>query len=641
MSSRVDRPHPSHNMLMLAAALIVASLVILAPQWFETLDEISTDALWRLLPPSGSEQRFVIVDIDETSLVRYGPWPWPRERMAHLLQRLHAQGAGVVILDIVFSEERPDDPSLQHALAQHPSVLAQVFDLQHPGQHLKLGHLHGAIQGLACQPPIPVAYGYIGQASSLFSPYAGHITPYLSAGGVVRKLPALLCYQDQVYPVLGLAALMAASHTPAQMELQPGRRLLDPPYWLDLPELGQRLPLDEQAGIRLSYRKPRSAFMAISAADILEERLPQHALQGAWVILGGTAFGLGDVVPTPRGGAVGGVEVHAYFLSNLLDGQHPYTPRGALLIQALIALGGALLLRLTLKWGARRMAIFLPLMAVLLSVGLWGVHAWWLERHNLWLGWSAPASFLILLGLGWSLLEHARARSERERLFANLKSYLPAHVALELIKRDPSGSIEACREEVTVLVADIRNYSAYCEGRAPEEVAALLHAYFTLAVDIIEQHGGVVENFMGDAVLALWSGERRHPRHALAAAQALLETATHLFPAQAPPGLEPLALGIGLETGQALVGSFGPAGRRLHTAMGETITVAIRLQAMTADLAYPILIGPQAARQLEQATLQSLGEFLLEGLRQPRTLYAPRSRENPWPVIESFKPSSS
>ena len=218
-----------------------------------------------------------------------------------------------------------------------------------------------------------------------------------------------------------------------------------------------------------------------------------------------------------------------------------------------------------------------------------------------------------------------RARFERSRLYGNLASYLPEPVAAAIAFQEPSSRIEAQRREITVLFADIRNFSAYCEGRPPEEAAGLLHAFFTTATRIVEAHGGLVEEFIGDAVMVVWNAPQDCPDHtarALAAAQELQADVAHLF-SQTPPGLEPLALGIGIETGSALVGSFGPARRRTHTAMGETVTIASRLQSLTADLAQPILVGEGAAGRLPKDAVVSLGSFLLEGLRASRVVYAP------------------
>jgi adenylate cyclase len=176
----------------------------------------------------------------------------------------------------------------------------------------------------------------------------------------------------------------------------------------------------------------------------------------------------------------------------------------------------------------------------------------------------------------------------------------------------------------------------------------VLHAFFSAATDVVQRHGGVIEAFQGDAILAVWNGvdpinstnppAESHASLALAAAIELLASSRHLLPDPAPSGLEPLELGIGMETGFATAGSFGPAHRRTHLVMGRTVTIANRLVAMTGDLAHPILVGEGLATQMGAqlgrhtpplssassaiTSLESLGTFLLDGLRVPHHVYA-------------------
>lgn len=632
--------------MRLGALLLAASVLLLAgiaaPDSFTNIDERAGAALWRLAATDKTqpERRIVIVDIDETSLSRVGPWPWPRERITELTRRLGDMGAGVLVFDIAFPDSRPGDQQLAEQLTHRPTVLAQAFGLSKAGtaaatsNAAAAGHLQGALQTPGCGQPFPTTDSFIGNAPTLVAG-AGHIAPRIAADGAVRHLPAIVCHDNRGYPALGIAALLAAAGAPPALTLEPGAGWLAPAWRLTHPALpGIGVPLDRSGDVRIPYRLPREAFISVSAADILDGRAPAQLFQGAWVLVGATAFGLGDVVPTPFGGAVGGLEVHAQFMIGLLDGL-PYTPQGATSITTLLGLVGAALLLLlfvapptaTGNTHARLPVWGLSLGALLISGLLFGLHAWLLLKQNLWLGWSAPASFILLFGLLLAILEHARTRLERARLYDNLAAYLPAPVAADIAFRELSGAIVAERREITVLFADIRNFSAYCEGRPPEEAAGLLHVFFATAARIVEAHGGLVEEFVGDAVMAVWNAPAPCPDHAArayAAAQQLLDESAHLFPNPPPPGLEPLALGIGLETGPALVGSFGPARRRTHAALGETVTVAARLVAMTGDLAQPLLVGERAAAILIPATtLVSLGEFLLEGLRRPRTLHAP------------------
>jgi class 3 adenylate cyclase len=185
---------------------------------------------------------------------------------------------------------------------------------------------------------------------------------------------------------------------------------------------------------------------------------------------------------------------------------------------------------------------------------------------------------------------------------------------------------------LAVLSADLRNFSAYSESRPPEESAAVLHFFFQRATEIIEKNKGRIHEFKGDGLIAIWdSKEPESCEFAYKAASEMVRQINdQLLEAFAPDGLEPLALGVGIELGPALVGSIGPAHRRAHTLLGDTVTIALRIQEMTADLAQPILLGECAARQLTGVQLESQGSYLLAGLKNPHVLFAlpPPKRES-------------
>jgi len=144
------------------------------------------------------------------------------------------------------------------------------------------------------------------------------------------------------------------------------------------------------------------------------------------------------------------------------------------------------------------------------------------------------------------------------------------------------------------------------------------------AAEIVEEHGGRIHEFKGDSLLAVWDGhDTVAAAQALKAAQEMQASISKDMPQNPPEGLEPLALGIGIEQGPVLIGSIGPAQRRTHTLLGDTVTITLRIQELTAELAQPILIGECAARQLSDQKLESQGSYLLNGLRIPHTLFAP------------------
>jgi len=612
---------------LLFGCFLVVAINWFWPSLFALADERLGAIAWNLHKVDTPERRIIIIDIDEKSIAAVGPWPWPREKLAELTDSIGALGAGVIIYDVVFPDSRQGDIALAESLSRNRVVLAQILALG--GQVVESGFLRGSLQQPPCGDPIPNASGHIGN-SRLLESTAGHITPRIDSDGAVRALPALICFDNKAYPALALAALVKASQAQEGWTLLRGLAPLSPHWSLVNSQIpGISIPVGSDGHIRVPYRLDRSALVSVSAHDVLMGKVPPELLRNAWAIVGATAFGIGDAVPTPQGGAVAGVEVHVQLMSAMLDGAIPFQPIGGPWGQALL-LSVSMVILLLVSRVERARAFLLPVLGVLLAFSFLIAHVSLQVYTNFWLGWSESAAIVLLSTSLLTMTEHARSRMERRRLYRNLSSYLPAPVAQEVALTDPTDVIQAQRAEITVLYADIRNFSAYCENSSPEEAGSLLHAFFSAATHVVQSHEGIVEEFSGDAVLAVWNSPQQcadHARKALKAAEALQLRVAGLLPSQMREGLEPLALGVGIETGVALVGSFGPAERRTHTALGEPVTVAIRLQAMTADLAQPVLVGQGITRAIGGDGLTSLGAFLIEGLLKPQNVYAPLPKE--------------
>lgn len=632
---------------LIAALLAWAALQWLAGDALQHLEERGGDFVWRTTADHRVEQRLITVDIDERSLREVGSWPWPRPVQAQLLDKIAAAGARKQIFDIVFTDSRSGDDILAAAVQRHQPLLAQVFALEQGGE-TSSGVLSGALGWPNCPSPFAEAAGYLANTAALQPARAGHITPRISSDGLVRHQPAVICHKGGSYPALGIAALMQASGV-STLSMERGSGWLDPAWLLGAPQLAPgTIPMDERGDLRVSWRQHPDSFISLSASDVLAGRIPEGLLANAWVLIGSSAFGLNDSIATPYGGNSSGLQAHMQIMTALIDGRTPYTPRGQMLIQVVAVSGGVLLL-LLLRYrprfsglqnpGHRFPVYLLPLVATGWALLLWALHAALLVSDSaLWIGWLSPALLTVLAGSAMGILEHAKSRIDRDQLYTHLSSYLPAPVAAALALQPPSGAIRASTQQVSVLFADIRNFSAYCESRPPEEAAAVLHAFFSTATRVIERHHGVIEAFQGDAIIAVWNGapqtegDRRQPREtlspashaqfALQAAVDLLAAMRGVLPDPAPAGLEPLSLGIGVETGLAMAGSFGLASRRTHMVMGRTVTIASRLVGMTAELSHPILVGEGLAGQVGGLDLESMGTFLLDGMRVPHHIYA-------------------
>ena len=610
---------------VLLALLLVVGLQALWPAPMQAWNDRLTSRTWSWADSSAQERRVVVVDIDEKSVQALGPWPWPRERIAQLLGTLDQQGVGLKVIDILFDGAQPQDPVLARALhSGAPTVLAQLFALK-PEHNVQSGQLGSPAPALACAPGITTAHGYMGPAASLLQSQSavGHINPVVDPDGAVRRVPAVICHQGKAYPALAVSALALASG--AQPQWAPSSGLTAPARTLQVG--GFALPLDAQGHLLVSYQTPRTGFMSVSASDLLTGQVPAKLLQGAWVLVGSTAMGAGDAVPTPQGGAVGGIEVHAQLLAAALDERTPYVPAWASLWPWLAGGLSVLALLLVLRLGPLGRlgaGISIPALAALQVLTLWAFHAHALLAWHQVLAWGTPALFVLLSSTFVLAAEMLRVRFERERIYQNLSSYLPEAAARKVALTGPTEQVLAQRQDATVMFVDLRNFSAYCEGRSPEDAATVLHLFYTTTDRIVSQHGGVVEQMVGDGLMAVWNGSSPcadHASRAVGAAEEIWREALAQLPQVASRETPPLDVGIGIETGEVMVGSFGPAHRRVHSVLGETVSVAARLENLTAELAYPILLGPEVVRRARPPQARALGDFLLAGMTVPRKVH--------------------
>ena len=620
--------------LVLAVAALLTLLTLSVFQQNLSSFEERVGALgWTLGTDFSSEERITLVAIDEPSIAEIGPWPWSREDMALLVSAIDNAGAQLQLHDVTYPESKPGDDTFLASLQNSAgAIIAQVPALESRVGEGSVGEMTHAMGGVDCDAvhhgaTLASANSFVASAATLGAVPKGHTAALIDSDGAVRRSPALVCVDGEAYPALAISAfLQLGSADDWRGEISSGKSLLDPPLTLSLDGYpGLEIPLDSTGAMRISFAKAPQAFKALSAADIIRGTADLTPLENTWVIVGGTAFGMADIVPTPYSGAAYGLELQARLLASVLDVNVPYTPIGAPFFLIIVCMLFSIGLYLLAARGDRAAAYGLPVASVVLPILAVAIHTAALGLFTVWLGWVGPALFGLLAASGLLLLELGRVRLERARVFGNLHSYLPLEVAREIAFSAPSSAVNARRRDVTLLNADLRNFSAFSEARPPEETAALLHFFFTRVNEIVEERGGRVQEFRGDGILAIWDHASCDTASAaLQSAQAMQDSLNdRLLPEDALKGLEPLALGVGIEQGPVLIGSIGPAHRRSYTILGDTVSITFRIQEMTAELAKPILLGEYAARQLSDVELQSQGSYLLAGLRIPHVLFAP------------------
>lgn len=564
------------------------------PGMLTRLDEGIRDRFVSLMADKRPEERLTIVDISEAALKDIGPWPWPRHKLADLADiLLGTYGVRSVALDMVLPDpgDESGDVRLSAMAAHAPLVLAQIFDFVQRETPILQGWPSA---GVTYQPSAPaeIAFGHIANHAGLSAARCvGNIGYQPDADGVLRHLPTVTLYRDQVYPTLARAILACTNNlnsvaTPADL----------PSSW------------------RVPYTRALSAYTVISATDVLREAVPHALLANRHVIVGSSALSIGDRVSTPLAPLNAGVLVHAASLTGLLDlGEgrirKPWSGRSLMLIWLLssIALSLVGISRLA-AWGG---------VTLLLSVGLgWLVLAITGVAHQA--EWSVTAplwAYLLLLLIAvphewWQTQRHSR------RLMATFSHYVAQPVLDEIVRLGLAHSLQPRLRSVTILIADMEGYTRMTSSMHLEEAAALTKEFLGCLTRPVLEGRGTLDKYTGDGLVAFWGAplpcDDQADRAVCAALQISNEVAL-LNQSRERQGLAPVRVRVGIESGDALVGDLGTSFRSTYTAVGDCINFASRLESAAKDFPSGILIGPQAQKQLTRYRASSAGKLALRG----------------------------
>lgn len=613
---------PSWRLLILGAALCVGAWV----QWWDAsapvqaLDRALRDPAIRWRAAATPDDRLVVVDIDEASLAQIGPWPWKRSVVADLVESaLSDQGARAVALDFVLPQAADNlgDARLQ-ALSQHaPLVLAQAFDYVPRTPPLRVGRLAGGVRadlgdrtaGWA-ERAVP-ATGFIGNLPALSKARClGNIGLVPDSDGAVRRLPLLTSYQGRVYEPLSLALLRCAGDYPALAATEPTTpdRLSPAPhvngFWT------------------LPYRRSWEAYTVVSAADVIQRRLPAGVLAGKLVLVGSSSFGLGDRVVTPLDRSTAGVLVHASAVSELLD--HAGSPRTAVL--DLRGLAWAWLVLTVLASG-----VMLTTQPALRSVGLLALSTggWWVLVLFVFptdarLSPSAPlVTNLLLLGLAVPY-EWRQSQLYSKRILQTFRHYVAQPVLDKLLQQEPQDLMAPRFLRVTTLVADMQGYAGLVENLPLKEAVALTRDFLDCITRPVLDHGGTLDKYTGDGLMSFWGAPlptMDHADKALDAALAMVAAVQAFNRLRVSQGKPALRVRIGIDSGLAVAGDLGTPFRGAYTAVGDSVNVASRLQELARDLPQNVVVGPGTAQEARRHRLGFLGEISLRGRKKSMQIF--------------------
>ena len=600
----------------------LAVLGVLAAAWHWRLPPLHQLALkvedFRYaLQPHRPDPGVVFVAVDEKSVNQLGRWPWDRTILAEGLARL--EPARTVVLDMVFSEAgRPEaDRQLGEALSGLGGTVCGFFLRRHatevlPAEYrrrLRASTLERIPAGPLPFPELPfaeVTTAGLLDACTLH----GAFSTLVDADGLYRRYPVGFVHRGGVYPSLAVQALRLHLNRDFRVGRDGG---------LHGEIGGRRVAIDDRGAARLNFYPP-GALSTLSFVDLLSGRVDREALAGKVAIVGITEAGLSDIRSTPGGPRPGAV-LHATFLSNVL-GDHLLRPApvwGGALLLALVLLPAAAT-QLAPAMQRRRLVVYGAAALVLLVVAA-GAYHWadiWLPAFFPFLGLLASA------GTSEGLLFWERERQARfiRRAFG---AYLSPELVSELAEDPERLELGGEVREITVLFSDIRGFTQLSETTGARELVTLLNRYFTPATHAIQAEGGYVDKFIGDAVMALFNAPVALTNHAEAACRAalgMLEALEAFNAGQREQGLPTLDIGIGIHTGEAVVGNLGSAERLSYTAIGDTVNVAARLEGLNKDYSTRILLSETTRDRLEGPLATRLVETVrVKGRERPVTVF--------------------
>lgn len=649
-SEKDRRNHKRWMALLLSGtALTLLTLVVYMaqPELLLQLDRKWYDLYLKRAAHGNPTDEVVVLDIDESSLTRYGQWPWPRYRLALLMGRLAEAGAAVVALDILLAEPDRTSPVLLEAalrrelgvnitfkglppqledndallasvLRDIPAVLGCYFHFDRGETtfppELPLGLSIAERQRVGAPPlreRLPAASGV-----TLPLPILSRAVPIgffnmeIDTDGLVRRSPLVLRAGEQVYASLAIQALMIALGTKT-LRLESGEDGLENigigPY---------RIRVAPDGSMALPYRGPGKTFPYLTAESVLEGTFQPEQVRGKLVFVGTTAPGLRDIRSTPLDPYYPGVEVHATIVDAVLSNRQIVVPPWTPGLQILLMLLTGCICTTLFIW-VRPIGFLLA--GLSLWIGLYQTGALLFDR-GLFLSPLWGSLTVVVVGGGIILFRFWWAERDKRLLRRVFSRYVSPEVVTRIVERG-EGVLRGEERELTVMFTDLRQFTTLSETLKPEEVVSLLNRYFTPMTALVRESEGTLDKFIGDALMAFWNAPLdipNHPARAVRTILAMLERLETLNSSlEADYGIT-LRMGAGLHTGAAYVGNMGSQELTSYTAIGDTVNLASRLEGLCSRFGVNTVLSENVALRCDPGTaLHRLAKLRVKGRAEP------------------------
>jgi adenylate cyclase len=650
------------------------------------------------------DERITIVDIDERTLQNLGSFPIPRGAYARLVNRLHDAGARVITFDVTFPTAANNSalialdalqksygsdapPELRHRIQEIRASTDQdalfAAAMKRAG-NVVLGHLFLDEERAKLSDPKlaedyfniawgkeypqiqkvkqpgrdfdlkqawtgSVAFGAEANIAKLAEAAAsyGYIDINTDPDGTLRHALLVLRYRDEDYfPPLAMQTLREYEKIPDQDII-----LFIAENGLERIQFGQRIFHPQRDGSQLiNYTGPYGTYTHYSMVDVLDGKIGAAELRDKIILIGPTAKAIGDLRSTPfqdSDSAYMGVEVHANILDNLLHYGEPgrsFLTRG--LRDEAIDAGFILLFGLGFGlWFGRTKPLYSTLSAfvtlALFASVVYVAFAWW----GRWLSFVIPAGTLIANYAAITSFRMVFEEREKRKIRKTFGQYLSPGV-IAMIEKDPEKYVGTSGEqkELTVMFTDIRGFTSISEGKTPAELVAWLNEYFSAMTDVLFEHYGTLDKYIGDAIMAFWGSpypQKDHAYQACRCALGMMKKLEQLNAKWVAEGGRPAGMGIGLNTGPVNVGNMGSVKRLSWTVMGDNVNLASRLESLTKGYRLRAVVSESTYLQVaDQFLFRELDQIRVKGKRQPVKIYellgTPADREQFADLLERF-----
>ena len=642
----------------------VVALRAIEPAVFQKAELAVFDVFQRHSPRRYEPVPVRIVDLDDATLQRVGQWPWPRTRVAELVRRLTQLDAAVVAFDVVFAEPDRTSPAqmlplwseeaggdgLASALAglpDHDAVLAQAFAsgrvvtgfvlMDHAGGRPPLRKAGLSYLGDDPTRFLPDMLGSVANLPQLDAAAAGSgafTIPSPEIDGVYRRVPLLVRQADTLYPSLAAEALRVATGNHGYLvkaSNASGTRAFGQATGISSLRLGPIIvPTDRMGRVWVHYTEPVPERY-VPAWQVLDGSVNPALVAGNIVYVGTSAEGLKDLRATPVDPAMPGVQLHAEVTEQILTGHYLLRPdwsKGAETL-AILAIGLLLIVSLPSLGAVWCAVIGAVTLAAVTAFSVWAYEA------QQWL--VAPvyaATAVIGVYTTASLAAFLRTESERREVRSAFGRYVSPDVVEQLAEHPDALRLGGETRELTILFCDVRGFTTISEALGPEDLTRLVNRFLTPMTRTILEHGGTIDKYMGDCIMAFWNaplGDPEHPDHACAAALAMERELVALNErlakerrsSRSAPGACPeLRIGIGINTGACCVGNFGSDQRFDYSVIGDEVNLASRLEGQSKTYGVTTVVGDATRRQLPSWAFLELDLLRVKGRRQAERIHA-------------------